>query len=158
MVSGEPAPDPARAAAELAQALTDPRFGGLRGRILRAFLGWLPIAFGLGWLFGELTGCGRFAATCDASVGPLVLVVQGAVLAALVLVPAMASFAATAALSLFVAAVAATLVLSATGTAADEGSRRATLGVLLLAAWIVGLVIAFVRRLRSASAGVGPVS
>lgn len=38
-----PAPDPARAAADLARALTDPRSGGLPGRILRAFVGWLRI-------------------------------------------------------------------------------------------------------------------
>ena len=35
----------------------------------RAFLGWLPIAFGVSWLVGEITGCGRFAATCDGSRG-----------------------------------------------------------------------------------------
>ncbi|MEA2608064.1 MAG: hypothetical protein QOJ75_307, partial [Chloroflexota bacterium] len=156
--SGAADPDPARAAAELARALTDPGSGGLRGRILRAFFGWLPIAFGLGWLFGELTGCGRFAATCDPSVNPLILVIQGAALVALVLVPAAASLAAMASLSLLSAAVAATLILSATGSAADEGSRRATLGVLLLAAWIAGLIVAIARRLRSVSARVGPVS
>jgi hypothetical protein len=150
--------DPARAAAELVRALTDPRSGGLRGRILRAFFGWLPIAFGLGWLFGELTGCGRFAATCDTSVNPLILVIQGAVLVALVLLPTAASLAASAALSLLVAAVAVTLILSATGSAADEGSRRATLGVLLLAAWIAGLIAAVARQLRSGSTRVGPVS
>lgn len=37
------APDPARAAADLARALTGPRSGGLRGRIVRAFVGWLRI-------------------------------------------------------------------------------------------------------------------
>ncbi len=153
-----PAPDPARAAADLARALTDPRSGGLRGRILRAFVGWLPIAFGLGWLFGELTGCGRFAATCDTSTDPLILAIQGGALVALLLLPVAASLAASAALGLLAAAVAATLVLSATGTAADEGSRRATLGVLLLIAWLAGLVIAVAQRLRSASSRAGPVS
>ena len=126
--------------------------------MLRAFVGWLPIAFGVGWLFGEVTGCGRFAATCDASAGPLILVVQGATLVVLVFLPVAASLAASAALWLLAAAVAVTLVLSATGTAADEGSRRATLGFLLLVAWIAGLVIAITQRIRSASSRVGPVS
>ena len=56
------------------------------------------------------------------------------------------------------AAVAATLVLSATGTAADEASRRATLALLLLIAWLAGLGLSIVQRLRSASSRVGPVS
>ena len=55
--------------------------GGFRGRVVRAVIGWLPIAFGIGWLVGELTGCGRFAATCDGSADPFVLALQIAVLA-----------------------------------------------------------------------------
>ena len=50
-----------------------PTSGGWRGRVVRAVIGWLPIALGLGWLIGELTGCGRFAATCDGSADPIVL-------------------------------------------------------------------------------------
>jgi hypothetical protein len=138
--------------------LTDPRVGGFRGRILRAFIGWLPIALGLGWLFGEVTGCGRFAATCDSSVEPLIVVVQGGALVALLLVPVVASLTSAAALGLLAAAVASTLVLSATGGAADEESRRATLGALLLVAWIGGLAAAAFQRLRTASARAGPVS
>jgi len=151
-------PDPAQALADLARALTDPRAGGLRGRIIRAFVGWLPIALGIGWLLGEITGCGRFAATCDPSVNPLILLVQGGALVVLLVLPLAASLAATAALSLVAAAVAATLVLSATGTAGDEASRRATLGLLLVVAWLAGLAIAVAHRLRSASARAGPVS
>ena len=37
----------------------------LVGRVGRAVVGWAPIALGIGWLVGELSGCGRFAATCD---------------------------------------------------------------------------------------------
>ncbi len=154
----EPAPDPARAVVNLARALTDPRTGGPRGRVIRAVVGWLPIALGIGWLLGEIIGCGRFAATCDPSVSPLILLLQGAALVALLLSPLLASLAAGAALGLIVAAVAATLILSATGTAADEGSRRATLGLLLLVAWLAGLAIAIAQRVRAASARVRPVS
>jgi hypothetical protein len=153
-----PAPDPTRALADLVRALTDPRAGGLRGRILRAFIAWLPIALGLGWLFGELTGCGRFAATCDSSADPLVLGIQGAALVALVLLPVAASLATSATLGLIVAAVASAAILSATGAAADEGSRRATLGVLLLLGWIAGLSVAIAQRVRSASSRATPVS
>ena len=153
----EPAPDPARAAIDLGRALTDPRSGGLRGRVLRAALGWIPIALGIGWLVGEVTGCGRFAATCDPSVAPLTAVGQGIVLAALLLVPEIAAITAGAAIVLLLAAIGATLILSATGAAADEGSRRAALGALLLLAWSSGLAIAVVRRLRGRE-GSRPVS
>ena len=121
-------------------------------------MGWLPIALGLGWLLGELTGCGRFAATCDPSVAPLTAVGQVIVVAALLLLPEIAAVAAGAALVLLAAAVAATLILSATGAAADEGSRRTALGVLLAVAWLSGLAIAVVRRIRSGSPEAGPVS
>jgi DnaJ domain len=151
-------PDPAQALADLGRALTDPDAGGLRGRIIRAFVGWLPIALGIGWLLGELTGCGRFAATCDPAINPLILLIQGGALVLLLLGAIAASLAASAALSLLAAAVAATLVLSAAGGAADDASRRATLGLLLVIAWLAGLAIAIVRRLRSASTRAGPVS
>ncbi|MEX1169443.1 MAG: J domain-containing protein [Chloroflexota bacterium] len=152
------APDPTRAAIDLGRALTDPRSGGLRGRVVRGVLGWIPIALGIGWLVGELTGCGRFAATCDPAVTPLTAVGQAIVLVALVVVPEVAAIAAGAALVLLAAALGATLVLSATGTAADEGSRRAALGALLLVAWLGGLAIAVVRRFRSGPHSSRPVS
>jgi hypothetical protein len=74
------------------------------------------------------------------------------------LVPEIAAIAAGAALVLLAAALAATLILSATGTAADEGSRRAALGALLVVAWLSGLGIAVVRRVRSGASPARPVS
>ncbi|MEP6639201.1 MAG: DnaJ domain-containing protein [Chloroflexota bacterium] len=158
-VADPPPPDLGRAAAEITRALTDDRFGGPRGRLARAAIGWLPIALGLSWLVGELTGCGRFAASCDGgAVEPLLLVAQVAVLAALLLVPVAASIAAMAALALLTAAAVASLILSATGTAADGDSRRAALGIVLLLAWLVGLAVAAARRLRTLSSPTSPVS
>jgi hypothetical protein len=125
---------------------------------VRAFVGWLPIALGLGWLFGELTGCGRFAATCDGSVAPLVLGIQGGALVGLLLLPIVASLAASAALGLLAASAAASLILSATGGATDVASSRAALGVLLVVAWLAGLSIGVGRRIRTASERAGPVS
>jgi hypothetical protein len=138
--------------------MTDDRYGGARGRVARAIIGWLPIAFGLGWLFGEITGCGRFAATCDGAADPFVLLLQVGLLALLLLIPALASLATVAAMTLLGAAVAATLVLSATGTATDDGSRRITLGAVLLVAWLVGLGIGVGRRLRDLPVPTRPVS
>ena len=57
--------------AVLAEPRADRSIRGSRDARWRAsrwpLVGWLPIALGLGWLLGEMTGCGRFAATCDGS-------------------------------------------------------------------------------------------
>ena len=156
--AGQPPPDLGRAAEDIIRALTDERLGGVRARVARAIIGWLPIAFGIGWIAGELTGCGRFAATCDGSADPLVTILQVAVLALLLVVPVVASIATMATLALFSAAIVAALILSATGSAADGDSRRVALGAVLLVAWFVGLAIAVIRRLRTLSPPTRPVS
>ncbi|HEV7603349.1 MAG TPA: DnaJ domain-containing protein [Candidatus Limnocylindrales bacterium] len=151
-------PDLGRAAADIARALTDERFGGSRGRLVRAIIGWLPIALGLSWLIGEMTGCGRFAASCNGAADPILLGLQVAVFAVLLIVPTAASVATTAALALCVAAVSASLILSATGGAADDASRRTALGGILLISWLVGLGFAAVRLAGSLRSGARPVS
>ncbi len=153
-----PPPDIGRALGDIARALTDVHYGGWRGRVVRAVIGWLPIALGLGWLIGELTGCGRFAATCDGSTAPVGLALQLAVLAVLLAVPSLASLTTMAALTVLGASLIAALILSATGSAADGDSRRAALGVVLLTAWLVGLVVAIWRRWRAVPAPTSPVS
>ena len=144
--------------ADIGRALTDDGFGGIRGRIVRGIIGWLPIAFGIGWLAGEMTGCGRFAATCDSTADPFVLLLQAAVLAVLLLVPALASVAAMGSIALLSAAVVTALVLSATGGAADGESRRSALGAALLVAWLIGIAIAVIRRVRALQSRTTPVS
>ena len=154
-----PPPDLGRAAAEITHALTDDRFGGSRGRLARGLIGWLPIALGLSWLVGEMTGCGRFAANCDDGVaGPMLFVLQILAFVLLLAIPAVGSIATMAALTLLTAAVVASLVLSAAGGAADGDSRRALLGLILLLAWLAGLGIAVARRARTLRSGASPVS
>ena len=153
-----PPPDLGRAMADIGRALTDDGFGGLRGRIVRGIIGWLPIAFGIGWLAGEMTGCGRFAATCDSTADPFVLLLQAVVLAVLLLVPAIGSVAAMGSIALLSAAVVTALILSATGGAADGESRRSALGAALLVAWLIGIAIAVIRRVRAISSPTTPVS
>ncbi len=144
--------------ADIGHALTDPSFGGTRGRAVRAVLGWLPIAFGVSWLVGEITGCGRFSATCNGAVDPIVMALEVVALIALLLLPTVASIAAMGAIALLCAAVAAALILSATGAAADGDSRRSALGAVLLIAWLVGVGIAIARRVRAPSSTTRPVS
>lgn len=154
-----PPPDLGRAVGDIVRALTDDRFGGVRGRLVRAIIGWLPIALGLGWGMGELTGCGRFAASCDGGASePVLLALQVAAFVVLLLIPAIASVAAAAALALLVAAVVASLILSATGAAADSDARRTVLGVVLLLGWLAGLGVAIVRRVRTLRTTTSPVS
>jgi len=153
-----PPPDIGRALGDLGRALTDPTFGGGRGRIGRAFIGWLPIAFGVSWLVGEITGCGRFAATCTGLADPIVLALQVGALLALIALPVVASIAAMGAITLLGAAVAAAFILSATGDAADGDSRRVALGAVLLVSWLAGLAIAIARRVRIPASTTRPVS
>ena len=153
-----PPPDLGRAMADIGRALTDTHYGGWRGRVVRAVIGWLPIALGLGWLIGELTGCGRFAATCDGSADPIGLALQLGVLAVLLAVPVLASLSTMASLTVLGASLLAALILSATGSAADGDSRRAALGFVLVVAWLVGLAVAIWRRWGAVPAPTRPVS
>lgn len=54
-------------------------------RVGLAVLGWIPLALAIGWIAGEVSGCGRFAATCDPGEESIVWITQLAVLAILVI-------------------------------------------------------------------------
>lgn len=153
-----PVPDLGAAATQLGRALIDERTGGRRARIVRAVVGWLPIAFALGWFVGELTGCSRFAATCDGTTQPFLLALQVAALLVLLVVPVLASVASMAALTALIVALMVSLVITATGSAADGDSRQATLGVLVVIAWAFGLAFAIAGRVRALVGRAGPVS
>jgi hypothetical protein len=143
-------------AAGIGRMLIDERAGGMQGRVVRAIVGWIPIALAIGWSIGELTGCGRFAATCDGSSEPVALGLQIVTLAILLAVPSLAALATIATMSVLVAAVFGALTLSSTGEAADLEARAATLGVVLLAAWAVGLGVGIARRVRAAPSPPSP--
>ena len=160
-IPSAPPPDLAAAATDLGRALTDERTAYGRWRLVQAIVGWLPIVFGIAWSIGELTGCGRFSASCDGGISALTPVVAIAALAVLLLVPRLAALAAAAAVALAVAAVPTALLLSATGEAADIEARNAALGVVLVVAWVAGFGIGIARRSRPAGAPsgrAGPVS
>jgi curved DNA-binding protein CbpA len=152
-----PPPDLAGALADLGRALSDERLGGVRGRLVRGLIGWLPLALGIGWLAGEISGCGRFAASCDGAAGPLTVGAQLLALAVLLAVPVAGSIATMASLTVLAVAIIAAVILSASGGAPDD-ARRVTLGSILLVAWVIGAAIAVVQRVRPRSAPAGPVS
>jgi DnaJ domain len=126
-------------------------------RLALALAGGIPIALWLVWLLGELTGCGRFAATCEpraVGVGWLVgLVLVGA----LVLLPGIAAVLAAGAAGALAVALPATVILAATGGARVPDQSALVLGVVLMGGWLVGVGVATGRWLRS-SGRPGPVS
>ena len=125
---------------------------GTVGRIARAIVGWAPIALGIGWVGGEISGCGRFAAGCDDTVVMGAWLAQIAVLVTLLVVGRLARIASVATLTTLAAAIPAALLLSATGSPDDTAAGRFALSGLLVIAWVVGLVFGAVRELR----GTGP--
>ena len=102
--------------------LDDDRPGAM-GRIARAIVGWAPIALGIGWVAGEISGCGRFAAGCDDAEVMSAWLVQIAALVALIVVGRLARIASVATLATLAAAIPAALLLSATGKPRRHGSR-----------------------------------
>ncbi len=127
--------------------LDDDRPGAI-GRIGRAIVGWAPIALGIGWVGGEISGCGRFAAGCDDAVVMSAWLVQIAALVALIVVGRLARIASLATLATLAAAIPAALLLSATGSPDDAAAGRLALSGLLVIAWVVGLVFGVVREVR----------
>jgi len=126
-------------------------------RLALALTGGAPLGLGLAWLLGELTGCGRFAATCDPGVVSLAWLAAAAIVVVLALVPALASVTSVGTVSLFLAGIPATVLLSVTGGARLPQASSATLGVILVIGWLAGVAYAVARR-RRRSGPDGPVS
>ena len=123
--------------------------GGIVARVGRAVVGWAPIALGVGWLAGEITGCARFSADCDASTAPIAWFAQLVVLALLLLGPRSAAAASVATIATVAAAIPGSLLLTSMGGAADLSSGRAALGSLLVIGWVVGMGVGIAREARS---------
>ena len=129
---------------------------GAIARVGRAVLGWAPIALGIGWLSGEMSGCGRFAAGCDDTAALSAWFAQIAALVALLLVGRLARIASLATLTTLAAAIPAALLLTATGGPDDAAAGRMVLSGLLAIAWAVGLVLGVTREVRGSLRGPGP--
>ncbi len=117
-------------------------------RIGRAVIGWAPVALGAGWLAGEVSGCGRFAATCPPLVDPLTWVVQLSALLLLILLPRLARITTIGTLAILGTVFPASLLLFATGDPEGMAFGRSLLGGLLIVAWLVGLGYGIVREGR----------
>ena len=145
----EPAPDTDFSSetvlAPLRRWLDDDR-PTLGARIGRAVVGWAPIALGIGWGAGEISGCGRFVATCPPAAAPVALGVQLASLALLILLPGIARIAAIAAIATLATLLPASVLLFATGEPEGMAAGRTILGGLIVVAWVAGLIYAVVRE------------
>jgi hypothetical protein len=136
----------------------DPRSGGVAGRIGRAVVGWAPIALGIGWLVGEVSGCARYVAECDPAATPFAWVVMLAALGILLVVPLLASLTTIATLVTLLAAVPSAVFLSATRTPGAAAAAATLLGILLVVAWCIGIGIGVWREIRPEIRPRGPVS
>jgi DnaJ-like protein len=121
---------------------------GPGGRIALALVGWPPIGVALATIVGEVTGCGRFAASCVAPLGVGTWLAQLAIIAFLLALPSVAAVAAVGTLAALAAAVPTAVALSATGGSREPVASATVLAVVLGAAWFGGVAIAVVRRRR----------
>ena len=126
-------------------------------RLVLALIGGVPIALWLAWLLGELTGCGRFAATCEPQVVTAAWVAGFVLVVALVLLPAAAAVLVAGALGALVAAIPATVFITATGGARMPDESGVVLGIALIVGWLGGVILATNRWVRR-PAPPGPVS
>lgn len=120
-------------------------------RIGRAVIGWAPIALGGGWLAGEISGCGRFAATCSPTVAPLTWIAQLGLLLLLILLPRLARIGTVATIAILGTVFPASLLLFATADPAGAEWGRSILGGLIILAWVVGLGFGIVLEARRAT-------
>ena len=119
----------------------------IAARLGRAFIAWTPIALGVGWGAGEISGCGRFAATCDPAAAPVSWALQLAALALLVLVPRLARVATYATVGVLAMVFPTAVLLFASDPAGTE-TARAILGALMVIGWVAGLAYGAAREFR----------
>jgi curved DNA-binding protein CbpA len=132
-----------------------PSFGW---RVARATIGWLPIGLAIGWASGELTGCSRFAATCDPGTAPLTWAAQALVFVLLLALPTLAGWAVVAAVVSLIVAVPATLFVTASAGGAAGQAGPSFLGIVLGLAWLGGAIAAAILLRGSTAGRAGPVS
>jgi curved DNA-binding protein CbpA len=131
---------------EIADRILDGRIG-FGARFVVALLGWIPIAALIAWFAGEISGCGRYTASCSDPSGIWTLIPLLVVYLALVLVPRAAGLSAAGLLGSLALAVPAAVILSAGGGSRQADASVAVLNVLFVVGYLVGVVLATARKL-----------
>ena len=120
----------------------------LGARIGRAVIGWAPIALGIGWIIGEVSGCGRFSADCHPAAAPVSWGLQLAALVVLIARTRLARIATVATIATLAAIFPASAILLATFDPEGMTAGRAVLGGLMAAAWAAGIAYGAAREFR----------
>jgi hypothetical protein len=137
--------DPFATAAQVAMTLAGtPR--GFMARLGLALIGWPAIGLALTMVGGELTGCGRFAASCVDLFGVGTWLAQLVIIAILLVLPSVAALSAVGSLVALAASVPTAVILSATGGAREPATSATVLGVVLVCAYVAGVIVAIARR------------
>jgi hypothetical protein len=123
---------------------------GLRGRfpprIGLALVGWPPIGVAIATIAGEVTGCGRFAATCVELFGVGTWLAQVAVFLILLALPSLAALSAVGTLAALAASIPTAVILSASGGSREPAASASILGGVLAVAYLLGFAFALARR------------
>jgi len=151
------APDPPPAAPPTEAAALVPWIAALRspGRLLTALIAWPPIGLGAALLYGELSGCARFAAACEDAMAPWPWLIQLATIAFFLVLPVAARIAVFGTYAALIAATPLTLFVVTGSRPGSELAAQVLIGCLALA-WVAGIVIALTRR-RHRRDGAPPV-
>lgn len=123
---------------------------GLRGRfparIGLALVGWPPIGVAISTIAGEVTGCGRFAASCVEVFGVGTWLAQIAVFLILLALPSLAALSAVGTLAALAASIPTAVILSASGGSREPAASASILGGVLAVAYLAGVAFALARR------------
>jgi curved DNA-binding protein CbpA len=141
---------PRRPTASSLDEIVDRILGGRIGivqRLVISFIGSAPIVAVVAWVVGEISGCGRFTATCGDPSAPWALAILLAVWAILAALPQVAAISAGGLVGALVVAVPAAVILSAGGGSRAQETSVAVLNVLAFVGYVIGLVLATARKL-----------
>lgn len=143
---GEPPGDPLAAAGLGTDGALLAIRGGFPARVGLALVGWPPIGVAIATIAGEVTGCGRFAATCVEPFGVGTWLAQLGVIVVLLVLPSLAALSAVGTLAALAASIPTAVVLSASGGSREPAASAAILGAILAVAYAAGVAFAVVRR------------
>jgi curved DNA-binding protein CbpA len=120
---------------------------GFGARLVLAWFGSVPIVALIAWLAGEISGCGRFTASCADPSGLWALATLAITWAFLAAVPRLAAVSAAGLLGSLAISVPATVILSAGGGSRQPEASTAVLTALIVVGYVIGVALAVARKL-----------
>jgi curved DNA-binding protein CbpA len=114
-----------------------------------ALAAWPPLGIAAASLIGEATGCAAFSASCTSAATFYPWIAQVAILAVLLLLPAVARVLAGGTIAVAILAFPVAAALSASGATYDRVHGPPSLIAVLAVVWVVGVVLMAARVRRS---------